>query len=92
MKNQQFEDVTCKGRMPETRQKCEAVIYQSDGNFLKMDGKTVNPDMKIQRIVCDRCGYTMIWKRNDKFLHKDSPSRREKPRPFQSNFNRSDKT
>lgn len=65
--------------MPDTRQPCGAVLYQSDGEFIYIIGLILNPELNMQRIVCDRCGYTMIWKRNEKFMRKaNSIERRQR--------------
>lgn len=61
-------DVRCKGRMPDTRRKCEKILYQSDGEFLFISGLVLNPDQNVQKIRCDNCGYLMIWKRNRDFI------------------------
>jgi len=66
----QIKDVRCKGRMPETRKSCNAVLYQSDGEYLYIIGLVLNPSLKVQRIVCDKCGYAMVWKRNEKFRRR----------------------
>lgn len=63
MKKKTATDVTCRGRMPGTSKPCENIMYQSDGIYLYIRGLILNPEMKRQRIVCDRCGFVMKWER-----------------------------
>jgi hypothetical protein len=69
VKNQRTEikDIRCKGRMPENRKPCEAVLYQSDGEFLYLNGHILNSKLKAQYIICRECGYEMKWKQNKGF-------------------------
>lgn len=72
MENKTTTDVYCEGRMPDTRQKCGVKLYQSDGEYLLILGNKLNPDLNHQRIECDNCGYIMTWKRNEKFIRKQT--------------------
>lgn len=65
--NKQISDVECKGRMP-TGRRCGKILYQSDGEYLLILGLVLNPEQTLQKIVCDNCGYKMIWKRNRRLI------------------------
>lgn len=61
-------EVRCKGRIPGSNAICNELIYHSDGQFLFIVGFILNPSMNVQHIVCSNCGYTMVWKRDRKFV------------------------
>jgi hypothetical protein len=51
----QIKDVRCKGFMPETHEKCDAVLYQTDGDFMyDTGGNILNKGKGKQKIECSR--------------------------------------
>lgn len=89
MESKEKKDVRCKGRMPETRKPCEAVLYQTDGEFLYINGLILNQNQRRQRIKCAKCETVASWTRNPKFDKKDSllPNKfTRKIPPIQKNY------
>lgn len=71
-------DVNCKGRYPSNKP-CNSEMYQSDGEFIYINGLILNPDLNEQVIECDKCGYKMHWRRNTQFItdaNKNNPGGR----------------
>lgn len=84
-------NVICRGRIPETGQPCQTILYQSDGEFLYISNLILNPDLILQYIICDKCGYKMIWRRREEFIKENSGGRqnfnkRNRRQKFQSKF------
>lgn len=66
--HKQISDIHCKGRVQDTQKLCGAKLYQSDGEFIYINGLILNPDLNEQLIKCDKCGYGMHWQRNSKYI------------------------
>lgn len=66
----QKKNILCKGHLPNSNEPCKALICQSDGEFLFVDGKTLNAGQGKQKIECNNCGFETVWKRNAKFIPK----------------------
>ncbi len=84
-------EIFCRGRVTETGEPCQTVIYQSDGEFLYILGNILNYDLDKQSVICSNCGYTMIWRRREEFIGKNGGGRqklneRTKRQKFQSSF------
>lgn len=61
-------DVRCLGNLPGTVSvKCDEILYQSDGQFLYIANLILNQELEKQKVVCGKCGFEMIWRRNTEF-------------------------
>ena len=73
----EIKDVHCRGRVPETRQPCNLLLYKSDGEFLIVETKEgrqliINEGLDKQRIKCPSCGYWNTWEKNEKYRRGSS--------------------
>jgi hypothetical protein len=53
-------------------QLCAGPVYESDGQFLWVADRRVNPDLDFQFVDCPNCGRILIWRRAKKFIGKDN--------------------
>lgn len=60
--------VYCKGRNRQTKELCNAELFQTDGEFIYTGGQKVNPKSDAQTIVCYKCVRKLKWKRRKKFI------------------------
>jgi len=69
MKNKQIKDIHCKGYV-RGKEQCQIILYQTDGDFIYVNGSIFNESQREQKIKCGLCGYTNSWSRNGKFISK----------------------
>lgn len=80
--NKEIKDICCKGRLPENRQTCDAVLYQTDGEFLYVNGLVLNRGQGRQRIECSICSYVTTWDKSPKYRNMKSLNANKFQRKF----------
>jgi hypothetical protein len=71
MGSKEIKDVRCKGRMPETHEPCNVVLYQTDGEFMYINGSILNKGKGKQKVECARCRTIAAWTRHPKYINPD---------------------
>lgn len=56
------ETIYCSGILTDGM-RCGRHMFTTNGHFLFISGLIVNPDADRQRIRCDKCGFTIQWRR-----------------------------
>jgi len=50
--------------------RCDEFVYQSDGQFLWVAERRLNPALDCQYVDCPNCNRPMIWRRAKKLIGK----------------------